>query len=288
VDASVPRPPGTAPRVQLTAPPELVWAALTEPHRVAQWFGDLDAPLLIGRENRLDFGDGDFFTLLPVRMERPALVAWEWRFLGIEDPARIEWTLTPRDNGTEVRVRHLEAGGNETARAELLEGWQDFLSRLARHLRSGRPSRYTLRDRIDGAVALAAGRFRPLREPDLFGWLPVATDGFVPRWFFIVDAEGPRRFAVTDWHLTPDVALSCRIEIPGAAVPTDCSVLSRGGPDGLHLEFVHDGWTRLGLPDRGSMLLRRQFAATWIASLQSARDLAAAPAAAGGAPDGAA
>ena len=290
MNTGLPRQPESLPSVDLDAPPEIVWAAVTEPAQVAQWFGTLGEPLRTGRDNRLDFGDGDFFTLRPLRIEPPGSLSYEWRFLGIEDPAVIEWTLAPRAGGTRVTVRHLEADGTATERSELLEGWRDFLSRLVRYLGSGTTSRYALRDSIDGSVTLPAGSFKPLREPELFGWLPVAIDGFVPRWFFIIDDEGPRRFAIGDWSLTPDVGLSCRIEIPGADRPTACSVSARGGRygDGLRLDFVHEGWTRLGLSERSSTLLRRRFAATWIASLRSARTLAAAPAGPDGAPDGAA
>lgn len=289
MNSGVPRQSESLPSVDLDAPPEAVWAAVTEPEQVARWFGTLSAPLRTGLDNRLDFGDGDFFTLRPARIEPPVSLSYEWRFLGIEEPALIEWTLTPRaGGGTRVTVRHLEADGSATTRPELLDGWRDFLSRLARYLGSGNSSRYLLRDSIDGSVTLPAGSFRPLREPELFGWLPVAIDGFVPRWFFIIDDEGPRRFAIGDWRLTPDVGLSCRIEIPGADRPTACSVSARGGASGLRLDFVHEGWTRLGLPDRSSTLLRRRFAATWIASLRSARDLAASPAGPAGPPGGAA
>ncbi|WP_225850079.1 SRPBCC domain-containing protein [Streptomyces sp. HPF1205] len=288
VDAGVPRPLESVPSADIPVPPEEVWAALTDPVLVEQWFGALRGPLRPGRDNVLDFGDGDFFALRPLRVEEPVALSWTWRFLGIEDPALIEWTLAPTPGGTRVRVRHLEEDGIQTTRRELLEGWQDFLSRLNRYLRTGRSSRYALRDSIDGSVTLPSADFRPLREPDLYRWLPVATDGFGPRWFFIVDTDGPRRFPLTDWVLLPDVRLSCRIRIPGADRPTRCSVEVRDGFGGPRLEFVHDGWTGLGLPDLGGMVLRRRFAATWIASLRTASELAAGTAGSGGAPDGAA
>ena len=47
-------------------------------------------------------------------------------------------------------------------------------------------------------------------------WLPIALDTGHPRWFFIVDNDGPRRFAIGDWDLVPGRSLRFSVAIPEA------------------------------------------------------------------------
>ncbi|MEV4433837.1 SRPBCC domain-containing protein [Streptomyces sp. NPDC049585] len=262
--------------VRLAAPPEHVWPALTEPDRVAEWFGDLAAPLRPGEDNRLDFEDGDFFTLRPTLLVPARQLAYEWRFLGIGKQQRIAWTLDEDGTGTLLTVTDHDTTRTPAEAGQLLEGWRDFLTRLATHLHTGTGARYALRDDIDGAVDLPPGPYRPLTYPALLDWLPVAEDGFRPAWFFVVDDEGPRRFPLRDWELRDGQRLEFAVEIPGARAHPGAHVTLAPLADGTghRLAFAHRGWTRLGLPDGRAQELRRRFTATWIASLAAARERA--------------
>lgn len=267
--------------LRLPAPAARVWPKLTEPRHVAQWFGDLAGPLTVGEDNRLDFEDGDFFTLRPTRLVAGREVAFEWRFLGVGKRQRIVWTLEPAADGpgeSVLTVDDHDATRTPAEAAQLREGWTDFLTRLATHLRTDRSARYALRDDIDGAVDLPTGPYRPLTYPALLDWLPVAEDGFRPAWFFVVDDEGPRRFALRDWDLLEDERLTFEVEIPEAPGAPSAEVTLTPVPDGLRLSFAHRGWTRLGLPDHRAQDLRRRFTATWVASLAAARARARAAA----------
>ncbi|MEU1780122.1 SRPBCC domain-containing protein [Streptomyces abikoensis] len=264
---------------RLPAPPARVWPALTEPDRVARWFGDLAGPLTVGEDNRLGFDDGDFFTLRPTALVPGRTVEFEWRFLGVGKRQRVVWTLEPAGPGAAL----LTVADHDDTRApaeaaQLHEGWTDFLDRLARHLRTGRDARYALRDDIDGAVDLPAGPYRPLAHPALLDWLPVAEDGFRPAWFFVIDDEGPRRFALREWELREDEELTFTVAIPETAGAPAARVTLAPAGAGLRLSFAHRGWTALGLPDGRAQELRRRFTATWVASLASARDRARAAA----------
>ncbi|MGX2993256.1 SRPBCC family protein [Streptomyces sp. JNUCC 64] len=264
--------------LDLTHPPDRVWSMLTEPPLVASWFGDLAAPPRLGAENRLDFGDGDFFTLRPTAIVPGRTLVFDWSFLGVGRRQSVHWTLRPARDGRDGRsggcVLTVEDHDDTRAPAEaarLLDGWTDFLSRLADCLDSGRDTRYQWRDDIDGAVDLPGGPYRPLRSPAVFDWLPVAVDGFRPAWFFVVDDEGPRRFALHDWRLRPDERLVFTVEVPGAERGSACRVdLAPVGTDAVRLSFVHHGWTRLGLPPERARELRGRFAAAWVASLETA------------------
>ncbi|MEV0083536.1 SRPBCC domain-containing protein [Saccharopolyspora sp. NPDC050642] len=258
-------------RVHCAAPLPRVWAAITEPAHVEQWFGYLAGPLRVGEENRVDFGDGDFFVLVPRRIEPPEL-DFDWRFLGVARQELITWRLAPTADGVSVTVRDHDDRRSPAEAAEMLEGWTDFLSRLERHLRTGKNTRYGWRDDIDGSVELPAGDFHPLRESELYEWLPIASDGFEPSWFFVLDEEGPRRFRIRDWDLTPDRLLTFTVEIPDSQHNPACTVRLREAAGGTwKLSFAHTGWTRLGWSAQRAQSVRRRFAATWIAALSSAR-----------------
>lgn len=250
--------------IRVRAPAGDAWCALADPARLALWFGDLDGPW--GGAERIEFGDGDFFELTTTEVADHASIAFAWRFLGVGPASVVRWTISALPDGTEIEVTDTDAQRSAAAADELAAGWTDFFDRLARHLETGERTRYEWRADIDGGIELP-GSFAPLRPDVLRRWLPVATDGFAPRWFFVVDEDGPRRFRVDDWR-TRDGELTFSVEIPGAVKDTACRVsFERCGPRS-RLEFAHTGWRALGLPDRESRTLRARFAATWTECLR--------------------
>lgn len=274
------RPGAVRVKLHLAAEPEDVWPALTERTSLARWFGDLSGPLRVGTDIRLDFGDGDFFTVHPTAIIPERTLAFDWRFLGVGKRQSVVWNLRPAApsggrTGSVLTVEDHDDTRGPAEAGQLLDGWTDFLTRLGAHLHSGRTTRYQWRDDIDGAVDLPTALFQPLRYPAVLDWLPIAVDGFRPAWFFVVDDQGPRRFALHDWDLRVDDQLTFTVEIPQARTHPVCRVsLTPAGPHRSRLSFVHHGWARLGLPHGRVQELRRRFAATWVASLEAARDRA--------------
>jgi uncharacterized protein YndB with AHSA1/START domain len=256
------------------------WSALCDQTRVGQWFGDLDRPWRPGEPVRIDFGDGDFFDAITRQVVDHRLIEFEWRFLGAGQLNSIRWTTSAIPGGTEIVVRDTDPHRTPAEADQLTSGWQDFFGRLAHYLTTGERSRYEWRQDIDGSVDLPDGTVDPLAAAMLPQWLPIATDGFVPRWFFVVDEDGPRRFRVDDWIADPDKGLTFSIAIPtegAATAPTSCTV-SLDELDGVsRLRFTHTGWRELGLPERRSRLLRRRFATAWTAAIAQARELATRP-----------
>ncbi len=264
-----PHVPGTV-RVTVEAgqPPGEAWAALTDPARLRCWFGTPDRDLAPGDPVRVEFGDGDFFLVQVERVEPGRLVAFSWRFLGVGPVDRIRWEVTPSPAGSAVTVVYSEPSRGPGAVREITEGWQDFLARLRSYLETGRSARYDWRGEIDGSIDLAAGA-DPLHDLDrIYRWLPVASDGFEPHWFFVVDDEGPRRFEITDWRLIAG-RLTFGVRVPEASVPTRCVVRTEPVASGLRLSFQHMGWRDLGLDDDVARQLRTRFAATWVAALSA-------------------
>lgn len=118
----------------LRHPPEKVWAALTEPDRLAEW-----APFLASRdlgtrgEATLSTVDGDRTYPAPAtvrRADRPGLLEYTW------GDGLLRWELTPTGTGTRLTLRHrIDDPGLAPVMAA---GWHLCLD-VAGHLLDGDP-----------------------------------------------------------------------------------------------------------------------------------------------------
>ncbi|MEV0153953.1 SRPBCC family protein [Micromonospora sp. NPDC050686] len=118
----------------LRHPPERVWAALTEPARLAEW-----APFLASRdlgapgEATLSTVDGDRSLDAPsivLRADPPNLLEYTW------GDDRLRWELDRTDGGTRLTLRH-RIGRPELAPV-MAAGWHLCLD-VAGHLLDGDP-----------------------------------------------------------------------------------------------------------------------------------------------------
>ncbi|MEV4493468.1 SRPBCC family protein [Micromonospora coxensis] len=118
----------------LRHPPELVWAALTDPTRLRDW-----APFLADRDlgapgaATLTLVDGDAVTAQPStvrRAEPPHLLEYTWG----DDLLR--WELTPTATGTRLTLRHTVA--DRGMLPMVAAGWHLCLD-VADHLLAGDP-----------------------------------------------------------------------------------------------------------------------------------------------------
>jgi uncharacterized protein YndB with AHSA1/START domain len=123
--------------LELAAPPERVWRAITDPDELARWFPQsAQWELRPGGTGVFSWeGYGDF----PIRVEAvdsPRYLAWRWGLEVEIDPdasesaTLVEWWLELRDGGgTMLRLR--ESGfRHETHRAENETGWSEELDEL--------------------------------------------------------------------------------------------------------------------------------------------------------------
>lgn len=93
--------------VLLPADPEDVWAALTDPDRLAEWLADeVELDLEPGGEATFRWEDGEVRTGFVEAIEPPALLALWWRAEG-EELSRVELTLEAVSGGTLLRVVEL-------------------------------------------------------------------------------------------------------------------------------------------------------------------------------------
>jgi uncharacterized protein YndB with AHSA1/START domain len=261
--------------VNLSSTVAATWSALTLKKSLDMWFGTADRSLAAGQTTRVDFDDGDFFDIETRTVAPLRLVEFDWRFLGVGPAARIRWELRPTPYGCAMTVVDHEDQRSDAAVRELRAGWRDFLGRLGHYLHTGQNSRYDWRDEIDGAVDLPADGQGILEQERLFQWLPVSIDGFEPRWFYIVDDEGPRQFEIIDWQDGAGTDVAFRVLVPEADQPTDCMVSARPTGAGVRVSFRHAGWRDLGLSDQRARTLRARFAAAWTAALEKAAEVSA-------------
>lgn len=130
--------------VQLTHPPERVWAALTTAEGLGTWFGHrAEVDLRVGGQAKLSWDSGDTAILTIERLEPPRVFAYTWPINGLADadPRRtyVEFTLVPNGAGTTLSV--VETGFGQLGDAEHkaafggnTEGWTNELAELVAYL----------------------------------------------------------------------------------------------------------------------------------------------------------
>jgi uncharacterized protein YndB with AHSA1/START domain len=115
-------------------PPELVWAALTEPAQLREWAPfEADRSLEARGDTTLTMIDGDRRDPMPasvIRVERPVLLEYTW---GTDI---LRWELASIDTGTRLTLRHT-LDDREWA-PKVAAGWHICLA-VAGLLLDGRP-----------------------------------------------------------------------------------------------------------------------------------------------------
>jgi uncharacterized protein YndB with AHSA1/START domain len=122
--------------LETTAAPDLTWAYLTEPARVAEWFTEASEIGQVGDTYRLDFGDG---SVVEGRIEELApgrRFAHGWAWLDEEPgaPTLVTWEVIPiPGGGSRVELVHegwAEAGADEAMRDDHEAYWSGYLDDL--------------------------------------------------------------------------------------------------------------------------------------------------------------
>jgi len=90
--------------------PEVVWDFLTRPELIEQWLGKTDFQPIVGHKFRFisSYGNDSICEVLEVRP--PTKLSYSWQKNSAKDGlpfhSKIEWTLVPRENGTELQLVH--------------------------------------------------------------------------------------------------------------------------------------------------------------------------------------
>lgn len=117
--------------------PEKLWRALTEPALLAEWLLQNSFLPEIGREfqfrNEPVGGWDGVIDCRVLALDPPHRLVYSWRAFDLE--STVEFTLTPADGGTHLRMEHSGfRASQEAAYKGAQYGWQRFIGRLERLL----------------------------------------------------------------------------------------------------------------------------------------------------------
>ena len=125
--------------------PEKVWRALTQPHLIAEWLGDMDFTPVKGHRGQLRFDWGAVDCEVQV-VEEHRRLAYSWDSGALKSV--VTWTLQPTPDGTRL---HLEQRGFADDQPRYFQGaragWPRFLEGLEQALA-----------RLDAGAVAAEGR----------------------------------------------------------------------------------------------------------------------------------
>jgi len=128
--------------LELDAPRQRVWAAITDPRELEQWFPDrADFSPVVGAKGVLEWHGHGAGKVEVLEVAPPERLVWRWsgndgRALE-EYGTTVEWTLSERpDGGTTL---HLRESGFDTQKhfEENSGGWRSELGELVQYLAGG-------------------------------------------------------------------------------------------------------------------------------------------------------
>ena len=130
--------------VDIAHPPAKVWAALTTPEGLGNWFGHkATIDLRPGGSAQMTWDSGDRAEMRIERVEEPTVFGYTWHIYGLpeEDPRRtyVEFTLEPDGDGTRLTVvesgfAQLPDDAYEKAYGGNTQGWASELGELVEYL----------------------------------------------------------------------------------------------------------------------------------------------------------
>lgn len=135
--------------VQIAAPPERVFKAISSADQLKQWFRTPECPVKIWKfEPRMD-GAYSYKTESGANVvngvsefkchgriteyDPPKVLAYTWLANWHDDAAAttvVRWELTPRENGTLVKVTHSGLSNLPVARKDYGDGWPEVVEML--------------------------------------------------------------------------------------------------------------------------------------------------------------
>lgn len=130
--------------IMIEAPAEVVWATITEPDQMTQWFADrVELVVEPGAHGYMQFGDQGG-PIVVEAVERPSRFSFRWNHPRGEEPVAgnsmlVEFTLVPQ--GEERTLLRVAESGHEMLAWPEAEkqryadehrgGWAEYLGRLA-------------------------------------------------------------------------------------------------------------------------------------------------------------
>ena len=122
-------------------PPAVVWDYITKPELIAQWLMPSEFMPVVGHEFQfrtnampeMDF-DGTFYCKV-LAVDPPNALSYSWKFGpgdGTLNSSVVNWTLTEKDNGTELLLVHrgFEGANFLSMFDSMSEGWPKHIQSI--------------------------------------------------------------------------------------------------------------------------------------------------------------
>jgi uncharacterized protein YndB with AHSA1/START domain len=135
--------------IEISAPPDRVFQALTESGQLQRWFGSPECPTKFWKMDARLGGHYGYSTERGtavvngvrafechgeiIEYDPPRVLAYTWLGNWHEDPALrtvVRWELTPASRGTHVKVTHSGLGPEPASRKDYGSGWPGVLDSL--------------------------------------------------------------------------------------------------------------------------------------------------------------
>jgi len=231
----------------IPAGPDEVWKYLTDGTLLSQWFADTEG-LQPDADFVFAFGDGDFFSGRVIEWHEPTSLGLSWKFMGVGQTSRIDYSLQALGGSTFLTVRDHgaltpdEAGG-------LDEGWDDFLGRLIRRIETGQSTRYRWSETIGASAFLG-------------NTTSIDVDDFDDKWW---QTNFPG-IQVTLETVQPNARQFIVRDDGWGELVTTAKISVRHLPGGVYAVMSHEGW--VNFPEVQQLAERRRFARLWERALQ--------------------
>ena len=141
--------------IQVAAPPERVFRALSDAGELPRWFGSPECPVKFWKMDARIGGRYSYETEKGsivvngvsqfechgeiLEWDAPRLLVYTWIGNWHDDPKSstiVRWELTPTDNGTHVRVTHSGLNNLPVARKDYRGGWPEVVEMLKKFVES--------------------------------------------------------------------------------------------------------------------------------------------------------
>ena len=127
--------------VEFDVPVERVWNAITAPAELSKWFGNrAELELTPGSYGAMIWDEHGSFAVRVEEVDAPRRFVWSW----VHEPGvafdeapstRVEWTLTPRDDGGTTLFLRESGFRTDLHYEQNTEGWTEELAELIDLLR---------------------------------------------------------------------------------------------------------------------------------------------------------
>ena len=126
-------------QVPIKAAPSDVFAALTQPELLGKWWMRATGNLAIGGMLTFHFNEDFSQEMAVLEVETDSRILWQPRDTGLGDwiGSKIEFTLKPTDNGTNLQFRHFDYKQDVPGFPYYSQSWATYMLSLRAFIETG-------------------------------------------------------------------------------------------------------------------------------------------------------